>query len=140
MRGPYLSRDGANIALLRDDPGMTPNVLEVMRADGTGRTSMQLPAGVRFDFLALLQGGTQAIVHEQYARNCSPVNSVFLATFADKSLKRLFTLPCQPGAGSYINASPDGSTVLFDDVIQVQPAFFTIDLSSLTSGRRQLPE
>lgn len=113
------------------------DVIEVVRADGSDRATIELPFQVLNGptGLRILPGGSQVIVMGlpwQEERGLG----VYLVNVDTKAVKKLFTIPTSSFTGE-LSVSPDGRTVLYVTSDLTTPRVFTMDLSSIRSSGRQ---
>jgi hypothetical protein len=113
------------------------SVLEVVNADGSGRTTIDVPFPMLNGPSALrfLPGGKQLVVTalpSQDERNIA----VYLVTVETKAVKKLFTIPIFSFTND-LAVSPDGRTIVYVANETMTPRVFTMDLSSLRADARK---
>jgi len=113
------------------------SVLEVVNADGSGRTTIDVPFPMLNGPSALrfLPDGKQLIataLPSQDERNIA----VYLVTIETKAVKKLFTIPIFSFTND-LTVSPDGRTILYVVNETTTPRVFTMDLSSLRANSRK---
>jgi Tol biopolymer transport system component len=113
------------------------SVLEVVNADGSGLTTIDVPFPMLNGPSALrfLPDGKQLIataLPSQDERNIA----VYLVTVETKAVKKLFTIPISSFTND-LAVSPDGRTILYVANETMTPRVFTMDLSSLRVDSRK---
>jgi Tol biopolymer transport system component len=111
---PLVSADRQWLALRRSsapDGAAGLNVIELFRADGSARTTIELPfaAAPGVSSLVILPGAKQLVVVESWRPDVDP--GVYLVTVETKAVKKLFTYPSRPGRSGPpdVAVSADGS-------------------------------
>ena len=112
-------------------------VLEVVNADGSGRTTIDVPFSMLNGASALrfLPGGTQLVATALPSENERNI-AVYLVTVDTKTVKKLFTIPIFSFTND-LAVSPDGRTILYVANETATPRVFTMDLSSLRAATRK---
>jgi Tol biopolymer transport system component len=134
---PSFSADGQWIAFRRN-PAQPNNsrltVLEVMRRDGSNRITIPLPFAAQPGFASphFLPGDQQLILGEDASQPNG--GGVYLVTLADKSFKKLITLPYE-GARNFQQyaVTPDGKTIFYLTTDRVPSSF---GVMAVPTGRR----
>ena len=119
------------------DPEGDLNTIEVVNADGSGRTTIELPFSLlngTASSLRFLPGGTQLVAVAFPTADDRGIG-VYLITVETKAVKKLFTLPIFGYTGD-LAVSPDGRTILYVANETMTPRVFTMDLSTLRSDRK----
>jgi hypothetical protein len=131
---PALSADRQWLALRRSsaaDGSAGLNVIEFSKADGSARTTIELPfmAAVSGVSLAILPGAKELLVVEQWRPDTDP--GVYLVTVATKAVKKLFTYPSRPGRSGPpdIALSADGQSIAYMVWETMTPTVSAIDVS-----------
>jgi sugar lactone lactonase YvrE len=132
-----LSPDRQRLALsrARDQDGGQRGSVDIVRRDGSGRLTIDLPfavfpgrSGLRFlgnDQLVLLAGPA----------GDEPVPAIYVVNLSTKAIRKLVRFP-QLFVGE-LAASPDGSTVYYVNNEFTAPRVFTMDLSALRGAVRR---
>jgi len=131
---PVLSADRQWLALRRSsapDGAAGLNVVELFRADGSGRTTIELPFSVSSGAsnLVILPGAKELLVVEAWRADTDP--GVYLVTVATKAVKKLFTYPSRPGRSGPpdIALGADGHSVAYSFWEAMTPLVSAIDVS-----------
>jgi Tol biopolymer transport system component len=131
---PVVSADRQWLALRRSsapDGAGGLNVIELFRADGSGRTTIELPfsAAAGVSSLVIPPGAKELMVVEAWRPDTDP--GVYLVTVATKAAKKLFTYPSRPGrsAPPDIAFSADGRTIAYMVWEAMTPTVSAIDVS-----------
>jgi Tol biopolymer transport system component len=131
---PVLSADRQWLALRRSsapDGAAGLNVIELFRADGSERTTIELPFMVSSGVsnLVILPGAKELLVVESWRPDTDP--GVYLVTVATKAMKKLFTYPSRPGRSGPpdIALSADGQSIAYMVWDAMTPTVSTIDVS-----------
>ncbi len=116
------------------------NTIRVLRADGTGTSTVSLPffaaGGARNP--QFLPGARQLIVTEHVSDRLVGDPGVYLVTLATSSVRKLFTVPRDGSFQPEVAISPDGRTLLYTTMDLVSRTHYTIDLSMIIgSGDRR---
>jgi dipeptidyl aminopeptidase/acylaminoacyl peptidase len=135
-----VSRNQDRLAFRRTrdgDPDGDFSVLEVVNADGSGRTTIDVPFPMLNGPSALrfLPDGKQLVataLPTQDERNIA----VYLITVETKAVKKLFTIPIFSFTND-LAVSPDGRTIVYVVNETTTPRVFTMDLSSLRANSRK---
>jgi Tol biopolymer transport system component len=131
---PVVSADRRWLALRRSsapDGAGGLNVIELFRADGSGRTTIDLPfsAAAGVSSLVILPGAKELMVVEAWRPDADP--GVYLVTVATKAMKKLFAYPSRPGRSGPpdVAISADGQSIAYMAWEAMTPTVSTIDVS-----------
>jgi dipeptidyl aminopeptidase/acylaminoacyl peptidase len=135
---PVLSHDRKWLAVRRNPDGndnTRMNIVELLRLDGTGRTTIELP------FFALpgqtnpiiLPGGNELIVVENRRTDTDP--GVYLVTVSPRNVQKLFTWSAS-GPPPEFSPSPDGRGLVYLKQETLPPSLSIVDVSPLQRARR----
>jgi len=140
MALPILSADHQWLAVRHSSgpAGSTGlNVIDLCRADGSARTTIELPfmAAPGTATLTILPGAKELVVAEAWRSDVDP--AVYLVNVATKAVKKLFTYPSKPGRSGPpdLTVSPDGQTIAYTMWDATTPSVSAMDLSVFRQPR-----
>lgn len=135
---PMVSDDRKWVAFRRNtqsDDNTKLNIVEVVRLDGSGHTTLNLPFfAAGGDNLYFLAGDRQLVIAENSRGQKNP--SVYLVTVATGEVKKLFGLRLLPNQVPQISVSPDGKTILYVNRDSQAASYATLDLSHVAGAKR----